>query len=324
MKSNGGTLDGLPTHAIVPATESHKPRELPVPRFGWLALLPIVLSTLPGCLRPEKVESSNWMRQFKNAAISPDQAFIEVAMIQADLGDEYLDEKIWEHTDEMVDFKKRGILHDNGFRVGQLVGTPPKEFQKLLLSPRACSNPQALIFPPGRTAPIQMPRTQAQLTYDLIQNDERTTVTLRQARCGFDVAARFDKEGRTILTFTPKVEHDAPALPFHAAAESSTWELRTGKAAKIHPELSWEVTLGANQYVLVGPRLDRDKTLGQLAFIDMNDDREVQWLLVVRNCRAATPAEAKSTSAESPADSDRTPPLAIQAMLPSSPGKGQR
>ena len=289
-------------------------------RSGCLALLPILLA-LSGCLRSEQVEPSNWMRQFKSAAITPEHALLEIALLECDLGDDYINRRIWEHTDELVDFKKRGIIEDNGFRVGQLVSTPPTEFQKLLLSPRSCINPKALIFPAGKTSPIFLPQTQTQLSYEFVDGSEHSEVTLNQARCCIDVTARFDSEGRTILTFTPKVEHDAPALPFHAAPESSTWELRTGKAAKKHVELSWEATLGANQYLFIGGRLDREKTLGQVAFTQPDGERPVQWLMVIRNSRAVTAAEARDASADDLLRTDRNPPLAIQATIPASRGK---
>lgn len=284
--------------------------------------MPIVLATLSGCLWPEQVEPSNWMKQFKSQAIPPDHALIEFALIERPLGDEYINGRLWQHTDELiVDLEKRGLLDDNGFRVGQLVGAPPHDFQQLLRSPRSCSNPKALIFPTGKTAPIFFPLVQPQLAYEFVQGTQRTEVELDQARHCLDVTARFASDGRTILTFTPKVEHGAPALPFQAAPERSAWELQTGKAAQKYPELSWEVTLGPNQYVFVGGRLDRAKTLGQSAFTQADGAGAVQRLLVIRNCRSVTAAQAQATSVEDLVRADRTTPLAVQATMPATRGK---
>ena len=50
----------------------------------------------------------------------------------------------------------------------------------------------------------------------------------------------------------------------------------------------WDVTLGPNQYFVVGARLERERTLGQTAFTESG----VQRLLVIRNCRSVTANEA--------------------------------
>jgi len=290
-----------------------------VSRLGQLALLPIVLAMLPGCLWPERGESSNWMKQFRSQALSPDHALIEFAMIELPRGDEFINDELWKHADEFVALEKRGLLDDNGFRIGQLVGAPPEDFQKLLLSRRACSNPQALIFPPGKTATIPFPHSQQKMAYDLVEDTGRTEIILDQARCCLDVTARFAGDGKTILTFTPKIEHAAIALPFKADADQ--WTLNTGKSAKRHAELSWDVTLGPNQYLIIGGRLDREGTLGQAAFTMTDGADEVQRLLVVRNCRAVTSAESHEHSAHDLIRADRTTPLALQATVPAARGK---
>jgi hypothetical protein len=292
-----------------------------VPRFVRLALLPFVLWALPGCLWQEHAETSNWMKQFRRQALSPDHALIELAMIELPRGDEFINDELWKHTDEFVVQDKRRILDENGFRIGQLVGPPPENFQKLLLSPRACSNPQALIFPPGKTATIPFPLTQQKLAYDFVREGERTEIVLDQTRFCFDVTARFDREGKTIVTFTPKVEHAAAVLPFQASSDNAEWELRTGKAAQKHAELGWEVTLGPNQYLFIGGRLDRDNTLGQAAFTMSDGADEIQRLLVVRNCRAVTSTESQQQSAQELIHADRTTPLAVQATVPAVRGK---
>src|SRR5687768_3589639 len=58
------------------------PSRSSVPRFVRLALLPIIFWALPGCLWPEHAETSNWMKQFRSQALSPDHALIEFAMIE--------------------------------------------------------------------------------------------------------------------------------------------------------------------------------------------------------------------------------------------------
>ena len=142
-----------------------------------------------------------------------------------------------------------------------------------------------------------------------------------QVRYCLDVTAQFLSDGKTKLTFTPKVEHGEPTLPFEAAPERGEWAYRIEKACKKYPELSWDVTLGANQYFIVGARLERTRTFGTTAFTQFDGDRGVQRLLVIRNCRSITTLEAHQNSIEELVRADKAPPLALQATLPVSRAK---
>lgn len=294
-------------------------------RCGWLLLLPILLS---GCVLTEQSEHQAFLKRFQEKAISPDHALIEMALLERHVGDEYINKLIWQHTDELfvnlegrVNLDRHGELNENGIRAGQLVGTLPADFQSLLLSKRYCSNPQAMIFPAGKTVPIHLSAVLPQSSYEFVQGKLRTPVNLDQARYSLSVKARFASDGRTTLTFTPKVEHGAPTLPFEAIPERSAWQMKIERASKQYPELSWEVTLGPNQYFIVGARLERERTFGQTAFTEFIGDSSVQRLLVIRNCRSVSAQEAHQNSVEELVRADRNPPLALQATLPVSRAK---
>ena len=122
-------------------------------------------------------------------------------------------------------------------------------------------------------------------------------------------------DGRMKLTITPKVETGEAMLPFRAVPDRSTWELSVEKASKKYPDLSWDVTLGQNQYLVVGTRLERERTLGLTAFTDP-DGQGKQRLLVIRNCRSVAANDARQNDVEEMVRSDQTPPLALQATMP--------
>jgi hypothetical protein len=124
------------------------------------------------------------------------------------------------------------------------------------------------------------------------------------------------------LTFTPRVENGEMELPFHAAPDRSTWELRIEKANNRYPELSWEVTLGTNQYLCIGGRPGRENSLGVTAFTQEDYADGVQRLLVIRNCRSVTASEAYQNSVEELVRADKTVPLALQATIPAVRAKG--
>jgi hypothetical protein len=284
-----------------------------------LLLAPIV--ALSGCLWPEQSEQGAFIKRARST-ISPDYALLEVALVERPLGDDYIDRIIWNQTDEMLgDLDRRDALDQNGLRVGQLVGTIPSEFQDMLLSKRFCSNPEALIFPAGQTVPIFLGAVLPHSSYEFVKDQARTEVYLDQARYCLDVTARFTPEGKTTLTFAPKVENGAPTIPFEAVPEKSGWQRRVERACKKYPELTWEVTLGLNQVCLVGTRSQRPRTLGYAAFTDIDDEQQIQRLLVIRNSRSVSTQEAQRNTADDLVRASNSAPLALQATAPATRAK---
>jgi hypothetical protein len=74
------------------------------------------------------------------------------------------------------------------------------------------------------------------------------------------------------------------------------------------------VTLGANEYVVVGARFDRPGSLGCQAFVRADESPPAQRMLVIRTCR---------TAPDAPDDGDdilgRSPPVASQASTSAVP-----
>jgi hypothetical protein len=276
------------------------------------------LCTLSGCLWPEEVERSSFMKRFQEKTISPDHALIEIAILECPIRDEYINEQIWKRVDELIvaDSDRRGALDENGFRVGQLVGPMPSELQEKLLDKQCCANPRAMIFAADRTMPIMLGSLLPESAYDIVRQKRRTEVSLDQVRYGLDVTAQFTSDGKTKLTFIPSVENGEAILPFEAMPDRQRWEMRTGRASLKYPELSWDVTLAPNQYFIAGTRIERERTLGQASFIQIGGAASVQRLLVIRNCRSVTALEAHQNSVEELARADKMPPLALQATQP--------
>ncbi|MBI2804128.1 MAG: hypothetical protein HYX68_03990 [Planctomycetes bacterium] len=294
-------------------------------RVCWLALILCVPGTLSGCFTGEASQRASWLKKFQQQATPPDHAILEIALLERPIGDALINDRIWKETDEFIvdDPERRRAIEENGLRLGQLVGAPPREFQQMLLSKRCCVNSQARIFPAGKAVPIWLGAGVPHTFFDFVIGNRRQEVSFDQARFGLEVTATFTKDGRTRLTFTPQVENGEQLLPFQADPENSTWKLRIEKASKKYPELGWEATLGANQYLVVGARLERDRTLGPTAFVQLDGVSGVQRLLVIRNCRSVTGHEAQENTVAALIAADRTPPLALQATIPVSRAKAQ-
>jgi hypothetical protein len=287
-----------------------------------MALVPILLWCLAGCIGADTVDSASFMKQFRDRSVSPDHAVITVARITRPLGDGYINGRLWENTSELfMDLERHAALKENGFRVGQLIGSPPSDFQELLLDERCCKGRDHL-FPTSKSIALFLNESPLpQSAYDIVQGGESGTIELNGVCYCLDVNAEFANDGRTKLKLTPKVEHSEARLPFRAAPERQQWEMKLDKAAKRYPELSWEVTLGQNQYLLIGARAECLHTLG-FNFFTQPHGAGVQQLLVIRNCRSSLAQETHQNSVEELVRADKTPPLALQASMPGSRGKG--
>jgi hypothetical protein len=277
--------------------------------------LPLLLLGAFGCAWQEQnVPMTSWLQRPRGNAIEGAHAILEVALIERPLGDAYVNRDLWDSVDELVvDLDRRSALDDNGLRVGQLVGSPPQAFQTLLLSKRSCSNPHALMIPPGRTMPLYLGPVLPHSSYELVEGTQKIPIQLDQARYCLDVTPTLTAEGTTKLSFTPKVEHGEVLLPFQPSPDESGWTLRIERANKKYPDLSWDVTLASNQYLIIGARLDRGESLGHRAFIQ-DDDGSVQRLLVIRCGKAVAPPQPGDGSIDDFLNR-QCPPLALQATV---------
>jgi hypothetical protein len=256
------------------------------------------------------------------APVDPNVILIETALIQVPLSDGYVSRELWQDTDELiVDLERREALNQNGLRVGQLVGSPPVGFQTLLLSPRCCPDPERLMVPAGRTIAKHLGPVLAHCSFDVFLAAGKTELEADQIRFGVDVVPTLTADGRTRLTFTPKVETGESLLPFQAAPEESSWVLRIERPTRRFTELSWDATLAPGQYLVIGCLPDRAGSFGESAFVQDAEPGPVQRLLVIRTNRAGT------RSMELAPDDTPRPgqaPLAVQAARPVYDGSPKR
>ena len=256
------------------------------------------------------------MQRLRDRSIAPDHAVIQVAAIFRPLGDGYINGRVWESTNELfIDLERHALLNENGFRMGQLVGAPPSDLQTLLLDPTCCTQ-RCRIF--ASSKPVSVFLNEAPVpraSFEIMLGKTKATVELTEARFSLEVAAEFTSDGRTKLTFTPKVEHGETVLPFKASPERGEWVKKIERPAKEYPELSWQVTLEQNQCFLVGGRPDCLDTLGLNTF-SQPVSAGVQQPRVIRNCRSTSANEIHQSNVEALIRADKTPPLALQAAMP--------
>ncbi|MBV9123033.1 MAG: hypothetical protein JO112_06735 [Planctomycetes bacterium] len=291
-------------------------------RQGWPLLWGLAAACLAGCINAEQTPARAWRDYLGplQGLVGPDVIQMDVALLQCPLGDRYINQDLWNFTDEQViDLEKKAALEDNGFRVGQVGGIAPPGLQDLLTSSRSCVNPHRLQLHAGTARSLELGPPLAKCRFDLRQEGRSVPVTWKGARCVLQVVPTLTQDGRTRLHFTPQIQHgDKVRLP-RPAPDHSGWEQQEQTPTEDYPSLSWDVFLSPNEYVIVGTRFEHRGTLGSQCFLRPEEPVPVQRLLVIRTGRPAEGLPAE-TSPEEDEKFPRSSPLALQASLTSARG----
>src|SRR5258708_4499472 len=113
----------------------------------------LLLGLLGGCAGVDAERGGGLFKSTSAYRLPEGYVQMDVALLERPAGDAYLNKELWSYTDEtVVGLDARPRLDANGIRVGQIVGMPPGEFQRLLTSPRACLNPRRCFLPTGAAA----------------------------------------------------------------------------------------------------------------------------------------------------------------------------
>ncbi|HJT77056.1 MAG TPA: hypothetical protein VJ739_07610 [Gemmataceae bacterium] len=280
-------------------------------------LLGLLTGVLAGCTAPEPSRPAAWqagMTPFQVPS-GADVIQMQVALLERRAGDPYFNEGLWQLADESaVPLDRKAVLEDNGFRIGQVAGTPPPELQALLTSGRSCVNSRVIRLHTGDAKELMLEPAQAparaSLHFRLELNGHAEDVTAEQAEVMLVVVPSLTPDGRIRLHFTPQVRHGETKLTPCPAADRSGITLQSQRASDRYPALDWEVTLAPNEYAVIGGRSDRPGSLGCQAFVRGDETPAVQRLLAIRTGRTSP------EGADDAADDDqakRPPPVAYHA-----------
>jgi hypothetical protein len=235
------------------------------------------------------------------------------------VGDPYINQEVWTFTDQqVVDLERMALLEDNGFRVGRIVGAIPAGLQRMLTSERSCANPRCFLLPSGKDRSIVLGSIQPRCRYTLFTSGQPVEVELEQAQCSLLIRPTLAADGQLSLHFTPRVEYGESTKQIHAARDLSGWVLEVQKPEKAYTELSWNVALTSNEYLIVGGLLQQETSLGFQCFVDRHSYSPVQRLLVIRAVHSGSriDAEIADLPTKTQPGSPRPLPLALQATLP--------
>jgi len=271
---------------------------------------------LVGCATvPEPVRKTSWLQRQQpfGAGMEGQVVQLDVRVLERPVGDPFINQELWQHTDEMVvDLERKAAVEDNGFRVGQIVGMTPVKFQELLNSERYCVNPRRHLVPSGHSVTPSIGPAWARGDYVVQDGKQIDETALEQARFYLEVKATLTSDGKTRLSFVPKVESGETTLPFQADPDQQAWTMRVDKPCRNYPKAGWDVVLAPGEHLVIGAILQKEKTLGHRSFVQEQGNL-VQRLLVLSTNRAPSSADAAEISLREVARCHPSPCLAVQA-----------
>jgi hypothetical protein len=275
-------------------------------RRAWLGLL--VLLLLSGCLwdrlsrKPVNQPGADPFRALGGPAGS-DVVAIEVAVLEANIGDKFFNDGVWNTAiEQSLAPETRKMLEENGMRAGWIAGQPP-DFLQIMTSDKTNPNPRRLTRRLGDAAILSLGAVRPQSQFQLVNDGKLESITLPQAQCLLQIQPLLNGDHKFQLQFTPQMQH----------GESNPWSHLgsvvgvTKPPVDTYSALRWEMALDVNEYLIIGPRLDRPKSLGCQFFVTTEGDQPVQRMLAIR--AGQLPAgRAQEANPSSP-----TAPLAYQA-----------
>jgi hypothetical protein len=296
-------------------------------RRGGAWVLVLLCVSLGGCLSSDPVRPSSWLDRFRapRSALGPDGVMIDMVVLEQPLGDPFLNDEIWKNTDcQVVGLESKSVLEENGFRIGQVVGMNPGRLQALLDSQRHWASHRRQILPAGHSTAMALGPTLPECSFQLKTVDGGVDVLLDQGQCVLKIGTCLASEGRTRLKFTPQVLYGARMPDYQVDPKLGSWQLEFKRPSKDYPELGWEVTLGPNQFLVIGSHFDSSsdenapQTLGSQFFIQENGRTFVQRMLVLRTVRGGEgegkgdgEGEDYANGSGAIASQDKSPPVPV-------------
>ena len=281
-------------------------------------VLGLLTGLLVGCANDRPASPTSWLdrwRPFRGSAAA-DVIEVRVALVERPPGDAFINQVLWTLADEqIVPLEQKLALEENGFRIGQLGGNTPAGLLTLLTSSRSNVNPRGFFVHANQPIPVVLGPMMPLCSFQIPHERDWAEVSVEKAQCALSLVPSLTSDGRTRLQFTPQVHHGEKKLVPRAAEDGSGFVLQEEWPTDSYASLAWEVTLAANQCLVVGARSDRPETLGYRCFLRRDEATPVQRLLVIHSCRLkpVSSFDVLAESRDGETASSRTPPLALQA-----------
>ncbi|MDY3550935.1 hypothetical protein R5W24_000004 [Gemmata sp. JC717] len=232
---------------------------------------------------------------------------LEYVILERPLGDRFLDRDLWVTAQSVGAPETQVLLSENGLRVGVLAGTLPPKFQTLLESDSETPLGRRLTFANRKEEVLPTSGPNEQSEFGLLADlaGRRTTVVLKQTRCGVLVRPEPLPDQRVRVTCEPQIQHGVKREWLRPSADGTELVKHEGVPLAPYPALAFDVPLGRNEYLLIGCRSDQPDTIGAALFGVQSNGHPRQRVLVVRAHQV------------SPGSASELPPISTTGRRPS-------
>lgn len=215
--------------------------------------------------------------------VRPDAGLLlNTRLIEQPLGNGYLNGGLWDATACPIGHEQAVLLARNGLRVGILSGVLPDRFDRLAHSEATTISPMLRTLVPGQAKVVPVNGPLEQCSYRAVRElaADPEAVELTMAECGLAVTAS-ETGGRVKLTCAVQVQHGDKRAWLAETADGTEFTRRDRKPLAAYPALTFDVTVGPDDYLLLGATADPADTLGQ-AFFLTTAELPRQRVLVIR------------------------------------------
>lgn len=212
----------------------------------------------------------------------PDGLYVESVLLERPLGDPVLDQELWAGG-AAVPPHVRALLAENGLRAAVLGGTPPPAFQRLLESSDAhAGRGQSFANRRDEVVPTAGPTDPCSFSVLPALSGARATFDLQKARGGVRVRPERTPDGRVSVRCEPQVQHGEREDHIRPTADGTTFTVQGEVPLERFASLGFDVTLGPDDYLLIGSPATASDTLGAVLFTADANGRPRQRVLVLR------------------------------------------
>jgi hypothetical protein len=261
-------------------------------RLSCALLIGLLLAAALGCTT-DGPRSKSWFgpRPAFRGPTGSDVVQLEWGLIERPVGDSYLNEELWALANEQViPLERKDALESNGLRIAQIGGLLPSEFQELVRSERSnpapnrravrAGNPTRLAIGPAvAKCSVLAPNAPRPV---FIKTGEQSDFAFENAQFNLLTTMALADDHKVRISITPEIQYGESKFRISPSEERTGWVCKQQSNTRTYGELSFDVNLSSNDYLLVGCWLSNEWTYGKQCFVRVDETRPVQRLLVIR------------------------------------------
>jgi hypothetical protein len=250
-------------------------------------LLAVAAAGFTGCFLFSPGGKLPWRTgsRLAEATAGPDVVDISIEVATPSIADRYVNDELWTAADEQILPRPHQLrLAENGLRVGLFSGHAPDGLLEILSSKRTNPNPDLCRRKVGVAAEAVLATKMAVCDFPLYADGEPRRLHFEDAAARIQVIPSIEPDGKVRLQFTPQLEYRDPDKWSHLNPALAL-SVQGRRSTESFASLRWEISLGANEFVVIGTRLDKPETLGYHMLVTPDPQRPIQRLVAVKASR---------------------------------------